>query len=857
MEKHHYTGKNTREITFPLGGIGSGSIGLGGNGRLMEWEIKNRPDKGTYNGMSHFAVKAEAGGRVIDARVLQGDLLKEYIGQTGMPGYGMGITRDSMAGFPHFEHCDFCGEFPFARLTFTDKHFPAPVAMTAFNPLIPLDEDASSIPAAFFEIEITNPLEEAVTFTAALTVRNMFDKCFNRAFTQDQWKGVHLYQGPIPEDDPAFGELAMAADGGLADDVHIQEYWVHSGWYDPARTYWQEFTQSGPLPERRYEEGYWDHATLQAVKTLQKGETVRFRFVISWNFPNCCNYWDPDKTPEGKDKTWKNYYTKLFRDAVHSAVYSLENWDRLYSRTEAFHQALFSSTLPDEVIEAASANLASLKSSVVLRLENGSLYGWEGAFQTEGACSGTCSHVWAYAYAVPYLFPALDRSIRQNEYTYSVFDNGMLTFRMNLPLGRERVQYRACVDGQMAGVLKSYFDWKFSGDDQWLKTWWPSIRKTLEYAWSPDNEDGWDRNKDGVLEGRQHHTLDMELFGPSSWLQGFYMAALKAAAEMAEYLGEPDKAAEYRELLGKGQAYCEQELFNGRYYFHKLDLKDETLVERYRNCSLDTGDAVQIYWNEERKEIKYQIGEGCEIDQVLAQWHADLSGLGDIFNRDHLKTALEHIFRYNHISCMRNFPNPCRIFALNDEGGTIICSYPEGAYQPFSPIPYAEETMHGFEYQVGAQMIRNGMIQEGMQVIRAVRERYTGEFRSPWNEIECGCNYARSMASYSLIPIISGFSFDLPHKRIGFDPLLWQDGAFSCIWSVGTAWGRMEATKQSVRIRIQEGCLELQSIRLPFLLQKSKPVVTADGMTIPAAYAEADILLDMPVVCTKELAVEG
>ena len=67
MEKHHYTGKNTREITFPLGGIGSGSIGLGGNGRLMEWEIKNRPDKGTYNGMSHFAVKAEAGGRVIDA----------------------------------------------------------------------------------------------------------------------------------------------------------------------------------------------------------------------------------------------------------------------------------------------------------------------------------------------------------------------------------------------------------------------------------------------------------------------------------------------------------------------------------------------------------------------------------------------------------------------------------------------------------------------------------------------------------------------------------------------------------------------------------------------------------------------
>ena len=53
-----YAGEQAREISFPLGGIGTGCIGLGGNGRLIDWEIYNRPNKGSLNGMSHFAVMA-------------------------------------------------------------------------------------------------------------------------------------------------------------------------------------------------------------------------------------------------------------------------------------------------------------------------------------------------------------------------------------------------------------------------------------------------------------------------------------------------------------------------------------------------------------------------------------------------------------------------------------------------------------------------------------------------------------------------------------------------------------------------------------------------------------------------------
>ncbi|MGD0006299.1 MAG: GH116 family glycosyl-hydrolase, partial [Anaerolineaceae bacterium] len=53
--RFHYSHAQTREISFPLGGIGTGSIGLAGNGRLIDWEIFNRPNKGSFNGFSHFA----------------------------------------------------------------------------------------------------------------------------------------------------------------------------------------------------------------------------------------------------------------------------------------------------------------------------------------------------------------------------------------------------------------------------------------------------------------------------------------------------------------------------------------------------------------------------------------------------------------------------------------------------------------------------------------------------------------------------------------------------------------------------------------------------------------------------------
>ena len=825
-----YTGAKTKEISFPLGGIGTGSIGLGGNGRLMDWEILNRPAKGSLNYYSHIAVRAKSHDGKVFPKVLNGDLQKDIMGQYSklrFDGYGYGASGQTMAGFPHFENCEFDGEFPFASLTFNDKEFPGQVTLSAFNPFIPLDSLNSSLPAAFFQVNFSNPTDEPLVYQAAFSLANPFLQGQNNNISTKNLSAVHL-TSPKPVDDIEYGDLTIACD---SPDCTVQEYWYRGEWMDKIVTFWREFSSGHALKPRSYDTpcDEADTCTLLASVTLAPGETKDVRFVLAWNKPNCHNYWRPYKDENDKDITWKNYYATMFESSAKTAEYCLESWQTLYNKTRAFKDALYSSTLDPAVIEAAASNLSILKSPTVLRLQDGTLYGWEGVHELEGSCEGTCCHVWNYAYALCFLFPDLERSIRESKFKYSLDEAGAMCFRMPLPLGRRTTGYRACLDGQMGTIIKVYREWKLSGDTGWLKSQWPDVKKALEFAWSPENKDRWDANKDGVLEGRQHHTLDMELFGPAAWLQGFYLGALKSAAEMAQFLGEHEKHAEYIEIFDKGYAWTKQNLFNGEYFTHEIDLNDVKIPESFGAMS---------YWNAEAGEIKYQIGDGCSIDQLCAQWHANICGIGDLFDKSQRKTALENMYKNNFKTTMRNFTNPWRLFSLNDESGAVICDYPAGSRKPAIPIPYCEETMHGFEYQLAGLLISEGFVDEGLSIVRSVRERYDGEKRNPWNEYECGSNYARSMASFALYPIFSGFFFDLPNKKIGFNPVVSTEN-FRSFWAVGSAWGVVHITDRAVKIEIKQGSLDLSEITLPFA--KSVAALAIDGKATGFEHSDGNV----------------
>ncbi len=679
-------------------------------------------------------------------------------------------------------------------------------------------------------------------------MRNPFKSTVNEVVENGSIKAVMLKYFGKSDADLDYGELCIMCD----EPNEIQPYWFRGRANDAVMMFLNELDSGLPLIIRNYEGGgSGDTCTVTKKITVAAGESKSVRFILSWNIPNDSNVWiKPDDQDAPADdsllgSTWKKYYATVYKTAFDSAFYSLKNWDYLYEKTLEYKDALFSSTVDQSVIDAAASTASVIKSPTTYRLTGGDYYGFEGVEEHVGSCPGTCQHVYNYAYALCFLFPDLERTIRNLEFEHATYESGATTFRLPLPPSPAK-KISACLDGQMGCVIKAYREWKISGDNEWLKSHWETIKKVLEYAWSEENPWEWDQNRDGVLEGKQHNTLDLDIFGPSAWLQGLYLAALKAAAEMAEFLGDTEKRNEYSDIYEKGRCWTDENLYNGKYFIQKIDLTDKSIVDHF-----DSMDGYfNEYWSEELGEIKYQTGEGSVIDQLCGQWHANICGLGRIFDKDKTDSALDIMYKTNFKPRLRDFTNTWRIYGLNDEAGAVICTYPEGSKKPLIPIMYCEECMNGFEYQLAGLLMSEGKIAEGVEIVRAVRGRYNGYNRNPYNEIECGSNYARSMASYALLPILSGFKFDLPRGIIGFDPKVNKDN-FRCIWSLGTGWGRVEIGGTTA-ITLNAGSLKIKELHLPYLKAAEKLII--DGTEIPFEFKNGVIIFN-EITAAKKIEV--
>ena len=267
--------------------------------------------------------------------------------------------------------------------------------------------------------------------------------------------------------------------------VSYQEYWYRSSWFDELTVFWREFTAPGRLENRHYAEvgkdvraDACDMATLAAHIRLAPGESRNVRFVMTWYYPNFEKYWDKARP------VWKHEYCRRFSSSMDVMQYCFGRFDDLWRRSKRFEEAMFASTLPEVCREAAAFNLEVFKSPTCLRLENGEFWAFEGTTATDGSCEGTCDHVWGYQYALAYLFPRLARQILETDYDCNMKPSGEMMFRTMLPLGSRLWDFRACVDGQMGCVIRFYREWKLSGDDRWLRKYWPKVKKSLEYAWS-------------------------------------------------------------------------------------------------------------------------------------------------------------------------------------------------------------------------------------------------------------------------------------------------------------------------------------------------------------------------------------
>lgn len=800
----HYDGDHLYNISLPIGGIGTGTVGLGGRGELRDWQIMNKPSIGysavtTGNNAPFFSLWVKSPGQPAITSALIGPLdNSEYLQGEGRP-----VNHH---GLPRFEQASFDAAYPFGQVTLQDKALPVKVRIKGFNPLIPGDADASGIPIAILTYEVENTSDNPADVSICGSMRNFTGQDGSRyvvGWTGDMipigaknnintfresehQRGIYMYSDSIQAGNAAWGSIALTTNA--VDGISYRTSSAADTWSRAVLDFWDDFSQDGTLTEKDKLADDDPMASLAVKQTIPAHGKKTFTFFISWRFPNRLG-WVSWENPDHDRTVFGNYYCQQYKDAWDVAEKTIPKLPALEKKTIAFVDAVVNSDIPTEVKEAALFNLNVLRSQTTFRISSGHFMGWEGVFNTTSSCSGTCTHVWNYEQATAFLFGDLARTMRDVEFNYATDERGGMAFRAALPLSKASESKATAADGQMGCVMKFYRDWQLSGDNTFLQKNWPQVKKVLAFAWV---DKGWDGNRDGVMEGCQHNTMDVNYYGPNPQMGLWYLGALKAGAEMAKFMKDKDFEKKCNDLFARGSRWIDEHLFNGEYY--------EQIV-----TDPETFEYLDLERNPE-KAPDYQLYKGCLVDQLVGQYMAHICGLGYLVNPANVRTTLSSIMKYNYLTDYSKHFNNMRSYVLGHEAGLLMASWPKGRLKV--PFPYFAESMTGFEYTAAVGMLYEGMTDDGLKCIRAVRNRFDGDKRNPFNEPECGHHYARSMASWAAIPALTGFHYSGVDKSMTFTS---QPGTY--FWSNGYAWGTCHVTGKQATIRVMHGVLALNSFK--------------------------------------------
>jgi non-lysosomal glucosylceramidase len=767
-----FRGRHLKMISFPLGGVAAGSLGLGGRGQLRDWEIFNRPNKGFSPSYAFPAIWVQSGAARPVTRVLESRITPPYEGQDG-------LGSNNCPGLSRLQEAKFTGEYPLAHIDFEDTCLPVHVELDAFSPFIPHDPDDSGLPVCILRYRVSNPSRNEANVGIVFSIENPVTadtkqgKRLNEYQTSNRVSGLRMGNPGVPFDDPMNGTFVLAAAHEAETNITHWRGWLESAWWNSPLLFWDAFSADGQLGVEPT-----PHNAVGALcqrRSIASGQSADFTFLLAWHFPNRTPEWCGWAAPSGKEKTViGNFYSARFSDAWEVAKYTADNLESLEARTRLFAKALRESDLPDVVKEAASANLSTLASTTCFRTADGEFHGFEGSDDDIGSSYGNCTHVWNYETTTNFLFPSFALSLRKAAFGFSEDDDGAIRARQVLPDGEIRDDI-AAADGHMGQIMHACLDWRLSGDNAWLRAMWPRIKKAIAFSWVPG---GWDGSKSGVLDGVQNNTYDVAFFGPNPMCGIYYLGALRAGEEMALAIGDDSAAREYRSLFERGNRWIDANLFNGEFFTQQ--------IRGYRPDQINSV-LLKGAGGGDTENPQYQVGKGCLIDQLIGQYLAHVVNLGDLVSQKNIATTLQSIYKYNYKRTLADHNNVERTFALNDESAMVICDY-GAATRPHIPFPYFAEVMTGFEYSTAALMIYRDMVDQGVECIKNIRSRYDGEKRNPWDEAECGHHYARAMASWTSFVALSGFHYDGPKSTVVAVPRV-PHRNFTCFWSTGRGWG--------------------------------------------------------------------
>jgi uncharacterized protein (DUF608 family) len=824
-----FAGERRRMTALPLGGIGTGNVALAATGALRQWQIHNQGNHLGALPQSLFAVRmACLEPPWVYRRLLQ----SRPLAPAAEPAPMVNDDRDGPFGsiaeqlsYPPVSDTVFRGDYPFAEVEYEDD-WPARVELTAYTPFVPLDADDSGLPLASFTFRITNEfshpvhgwlfgsLQNAVGWDGATPISGA--RCpilgGNRNRVADLAGGTAVLMsadGLVPTA-PGSGGMALWTDAPAVpfpqyDDVAaaftaldslklltpvVLERWAPAdvaaavaALRPPVR--WP----TGPSPE-----GVTWSGGLAVPFYAEPGQAAELRLVLAWHFPN--RYADFDRFGDSDQADWSaplvgNAYAERYLDVESVLTDFAAREASLLASSRAWADALRDGDLPAPVRDTLSVQPALVRSPTTFRDSAGRFFGFEGVLGEStlnwngnfgGSCPLNCTHVWNYEQAVAHLFPDLERTMRDTDWDVLQAPDGHLPHRVLLPLDGPQLHdrpiggpTRPALDGMLGTVLKTYREVRNGAGPEWLDRRLPHARRLMEYVAST-----WDPAGTGLLTGDQPVTHDISLQGANMFVGGLWLAALRTMQVITERLGFDRESAQYGDRFALAQKAYDDLLWNGEYYAQRTAGDD------------------------------FDFGTGCLSDQLFGQWWAHQLGLGHLLPEEHVRSALRAVVRHNLRHGFRGWDHGYRVFADADDSGLLICTWPRGG-RPATPIRYADEVWTGVEYQVAAHCLYEGLVDEGLAVVRAVRARYDGTRRNPYNEIECGDHYSRAMSGWSLLAAWTGSTYDAwageltLGLRSRHEPLL-----------AGTGWGVVDQPDAGdVTFSVLGGELNLSRIVLP------------------------------------------
>jgi uncharacterized protein (DUF608 family) len=609
---------------------------------------------------------------------------------------------------------------------------------------------------------------------------------------------------------PGFGTLALAVSHGaksvrtsFADWGEAWQQFAAQGQFEPM----DQAKASAPTPA-----GRTSHCAVATSMNLPPGERTTVHFFLTWHYPNKYN---------ATGTAMGCHYAAQWPDAraVLREVTATTAFSALREKTELFRRTFYDSTLPWWLLDCVTANAAIIRHiGVVFRIAHGDCYGWEGS---NGCCQPTCTHVWGYEQTLARLFPDLERDMRRIDFKHQQRADGGVNNRTDVPSPPRPTGEQPFADGHASCILKAYREALNSPDDGFFKEYWPHIRRAVDYLIGRDAKSHGGQPA-GYLEDDQWNTYDEALHGVTTFISGYYLAALRAGEEWARRMGDAATADRFHAIFVKGQTKLVELCWEGEYFRQHLPGYEK---------------------------MPGEVGPGCMSDQLIGQWWAHQLGLGYILPKDKVVSALKSVFKYNFKSDLTGWRHAPRAFAGAKDKGLIICTWPKGG-RPGHVLLYSDEVWTGIEYQVAAHMIYEGLVEEGFAIVKAARDRYDGVprppmARNPWDEIECGGHYARAMSSWSLLLALSGWEYDGPGRVLRCGPRHRPEN-FRGFFAAPEGWGQFRQTaeggRQKAEVSVAAGRLPVRLVSVALLpnVKPDRATVSIGGRSVPARLAVKD-----------------